>query len=91
MSLSIYEYDYDDADIEAMDRRERFISDRDIATLADTLVGTDDSLAIGLSEIGIDPADLSPGDLRWLRGQLARRRVYRDKNTGEWHCAVAQR
>jgi len=45
---------------------ERIIRQDDIEALADVLVDTDDSLSIGLSQVGIDPDEMSAGDRAYV-------------------------
>lgn len=56
------------------------IDDSEIATLARTLIGTDDSLEVAISEMGIDPDE---HDLRDVEQRLAQY-VVLDEDTNTW-------
>lgn len=50
----------------------RFINRSDVEALADLLEGTDDSIVMGMSQLGIDPRQFNYEDRRAIRQQLKR-------------------
>lgn len=65
---------------------ERFITDGDIEELAELLIGTDDDIEIGLSQLGIDPDGFSPDDLDDIWDYLHEHGVRLNGDTGTWEC-----
>jgi len=62
----------------------RFIRDEDIRELAEVLLGTEDSIEIGLSQVGIDPDDLSDKDIRQIKRELRDAGLKYDRDLNEW-------
>jgi len=61
----------------------RFITKDELVTLAEVLLGTDDDLEIGISQVGLDPDELSTSDLGLIRRKLARKGIIQD-DEGTW-------
>jgi len=87
-----YEEDFYDEDFYEEDFYEEdfdevpFFPDRnvDVVPLIDVLLGTDDSIAVGLAQIGIDPYHLGREGVMNVLEQLERLGVVQDE-TGYWY------
>lgn len=71
-------------DREFYDPGDRFITFNQVEELADLLVGTDDSVELGLSQIGLDPDELSADDFEAVRSQLEEFGVQYDEENDCW-------
>jgi hypothetical protein len=50
----------------------RFVTSEELEDLADVLCGTDDSIEVGLSQIGIDPDLFDEDDIKAIQRELKR-------------------
>ena len=66
------------------ERMDRFITKDEITDLANVLLGTDDSLSLGLSQIGIDPDTIGPADRKLIREWLKEREGVRFTESSGW-------
>lgn len=68
---------------DSQDTPERFLRTEDVEELARELEGTEDTVEIGLSQIGIDPDGFGPRDIAFVTRRLARYITF-DEDANEW-------
>jgi len=62
----------------------RFLRKDDIKELAEVLLGTDDSIEIGLSQIGIDPDEFDNDDIDFIDDSLNDTGLKYNVDQNEW-------